>query len=99
MNISGVGRNLAAREYSKITDKKSGGKDTASASKAKTATADTVEISSHGSLVSKVSSAGDTTRQEKVAGIKAEIEAGTYITDEKLNNAVNSAIDSALGNL
>lgn len=99
MDISGVGRNLAAREYSKVTDKKSGEKEAGAAKEPKKAAGDSVEISSQGSLVSKVSTAGQADRQQKVQGIKAEIEAGTYITQEKLYSAVDSAIDSALGSL
>lgn len=99
MNISGLGRNLAAQEYGKVAKKKSNDKESGLAKESKKAPSDSVEISSQGSLVSKVGNAGQTERQAKIQGIKAEIEAGTYITEEKLFSAVDSAIDSALGGL
>ncbi|MEM7164890.1 MAG: flagellar biosynthesis anti-sigma factor FlgM [Planctomycetota bacterium] len=54
--------------------------------------ADKAEISTHARLLSKLTEVEDV-RQEKVADIRAQIEAGTYESDEKLSAAVDRLLE------
>lgn len=53
---------------------------------------DEVDISPEGDLVSQVHDLPDI-RADKVAAIKAQIQAGTYETDEKLDVALSRLLD------
>jgi len=55
-------------------------------------TSDTLEISSEGALASRLSEVPDI-RHDRVAAIKAQIVAGTYETDDKLNAALDALLD------
>lgn len=56
---------------------------------------DSVQFSSQAQLLSKLQELPET-RKDLVDRIRAEIKAGTYDTDEKLNAALDGAIDDAL---
>ena len=53
---------------------------------------DTVEFSQISQLLSKLSSTPNV-RQDRVEEIRGQIENGTYITDDKLNTAMNRLLD------
>ncbi len=53
---------------------------------------DTVEFSQISRLLSKLSSTPEV-RHDRVEEIRAEIERGEYMTDEKLNAAMNRLLD------
>ncbi|MBN00804.1 MAG: flagellar biosynthesis protein FlgM [Planctomycetaceae bacterium] len=53
---------------------------------------DQVDISAEADLVSQVNNIADV-RADRIAEIRAEIEAGTYETDEKLDVAVGKLLD------
>ncbi len=53
---------------------------------------DTVEFSSEASLISQVHDLPDI-RADRVAQIRAQIAAGTYETDDKLNTALDRLLD------
>lgn len=57
---------------------------------------DSVQFSSAAQLLSKLQELPET-RKDLVDRIRAEIKAGTYDTDEKLNAALDGAIDDAVG--
>ena len=58
--------------------------------------ADQVEISSEADMVSRVHELPDV-RADKIAEIRAQIEAGTYDTAEKLDVAVGRLLDELAG--
>jgi anti-sigma28 factor (negative regulator of flagellin synthesis) len=60
-------------------------------STAKPSLADRVELSGAGGILSALKS--NDIRADKVAAIKAQIEAGTYEDDKKLDVAVNRLLD------
>jgi len=53
---------------------------------------DTVEFSQISTLLSKLSSTPDV-RQDRVDEIRGQIERGEYLTDDKLNTAMNRLLD------
>ena len=53
---------------------------------------DKAEISDHARLLNKLTDVDDI-RQEKVDSIRAQIEAGTYETDDKLSAAVDKLLE------
>ena len=55
-------------------------------------TADTLEISSEAVAASRLSEIPDI-RHDRVAAIKAQIQAGTYETPDKLNGALEALLD------
>jgi negative regulator of flagellin synthesis FlgM len=63
-----------------------------SAEATRTGTTDRVELSEHARFMEKLRSMPPV-RAEKVADIKAQIEAGTYETDEKLALALDRLIE------
>lgn len=60
---------------------------------------DSVEVSPLASFRQKVSEAQDLTRQEQLKRIAEDVESGNYVTEEKLDSALGSAIESALNGL
>lgn len=58
---------------------------------------DRAEFSEEAQLLGKLATLPDV-RIDKVAEIRAQIEAGTYETQEKLDIAVQRAVDDLLGN-
>ena len=56
---------------------------------------DSVQFSSAAQLLSKLHELPET-RKDLIDRIRAEIKSGTYDTDEKLNAALDGAIDDAL---
>ncbi|GEM_PF-5965849 len=96
MNINLL-RNDFAKNYLKVSNKKS-----ASVSSKTLDTPeprDSVEVSPLASFRQKVSEAQDLTRQERLKQISQDVADGNYITEDKLNTSVGSAIESALGGL
>ncbi len=61
-----------------------------------TATADRVEFSEHAQLLEKVHQLPDV-RQDKIDAIKDSITNNTYLTNDKLDIAVNRMIDELMG--
>ena len=55
-------------------------------------TADQLDISPQASLASRLSDIPDI-RQDRVASLRAQIAAGTYETDDKLDGALNALLD------
>jgi anti-sigma28 factor (negative regulator of flagellin synthesis) len=55
-------------------------------------TADTLEISSAGAAASRLAEIPDI-RHERVAALKAQIQAGTYETADKLDRALDALLD------
>jgi negative regulator of flagellin synthesis FlgM len=53
---------------------------------------DKVELSSASSLLASLK-AGNDVRADKVADIRAQIESGTYDTDDKVNGALDGLLD------
>jgi negative regulator of flagellin synthesis FlgM len=64
----------------------------ATAARPSSATADTLEISSEAAAASRLSEIPDI-RHDRVAAIKAQIEAGTYETPERLDAALEALLD------
>lgn len=56
--------------------------------------ADTVEISLQGKIAGKLAALPDT-RADLVARVKAEIQAGTYETSDKLDAAITNMLEEA----
>ncbi len=61
-------------------------------SAARTRPADKLELSGVGHLLQSLRNSADV-RTDKVAAVKAQIDAGTYESDEKLNVAVDRMLD------
>ena len=59
-------------------------------------TADQVEISAEADMISRVHELPEI-RTDRVAEIRAQIEAGTYETEEKLDLAVGRLLDELVG--
>jgi anti-sigma28 factor (negative regulator of flagellin synthesis) len=59
---------------------------------ARSATIDKLELSGVSHLLTSLKSNSDI-RTEKVAAVKAQIEAGTYEDDQKLNTAIDRLLD------
>ena len=66
-------------------------KEVAAPATSRPSLADRVELSGAGGILSALKS--NDIRAEKVAAIKAQIEAGTYEDDKKLDVAVNRLLD------
>jgi flagellar biosynthesis anti-sigma factor FlgM len=62
------------------------------ASRATASTADTLEISAEAAAASRLSDIPDI-RHDRVAAIKAQIQAGTYETADKLDRALDAMLD------
>ena len=60
---------------------------------------DSVDLSPLASFRQKIDEAQDLTRQDRIKEIGKEIDDGSYVTEEKLFQAIDSAIDSALNGL
>jgi flagellar biosynthesis anti-sigma factor FlgM len=60
--------------------------------RAATSTADTLEISAEAAAASRLSEIPDI-RHDRVAAIKAQIQAGTYETADKLDRALDAVLD------
>jgi negative regulator of flagellin synthesis FlgM len=61
-------------------------------SRQSTDTSDTLEISSEGALASRLGEIPEI-RHDRVAAVKAQIAAGTYETDDKLDAALHALLD------
>ncbi len=64
----------------------------------KTAKSDKVEISTAGLLLAKIQAMPDV-RREKIEAIRDQILQGTYVTDEKVQQATDNLVDDFLSGL
>jgi anti-sigma28 factor (negative regulator of flagellin synthesis) len=87
-NINGIGQ---TRGINPIQAPKPTAKSEATTSTSSANRTDKVELSNVNALLTKLKT--NDVRTDMVADIKAQIEAGTYETDEKLNGAIDKLMD------
>ena len=89
-NINGVGQTGPIQP---LQPTKPAAKPAETAAAAPADRRDKVELSPAGmAMLSKLKASGDV-RLDKVQDIKAQIEAGTYETDDKIDGAINKLLD------
>src|SRR5947208_11692479 len=94
-SINGIGNTAGSNQVQKVVAKPIQ-KEIAAADAANTAKTDKVELSDSTSSIAamlKTLKSGGDVRADKVAAVKAQIEAGTYETDDKLNVAADRLLD------
>ena len=96
-SIHNVGGNGPLHNVGKIYTKPVARPAATDAAQAATPTrgADTAELSGVGHLLQSLKAGGDV-RADKVAALKAQIEAGTYEDDHKLDAAADKLLDDLL---